>query len=85
MATSKRQGQQANEELRPELPPGVKLLHTLEGHRGTVWSVAFDPQGGMLASGSGDNALKLWETRSGNLLRTLEGQTTSLASLQDRW
>ena len=38
-------------------------------------SVAFDPQGGTLASGSGDKTVKLWEVRSGKLLRTLEGHT----------
>jgi hypothetical protein len=29
----------------PELPPGVKLLRTLEGHQGLVNSVSFDPPG----------------------------------------
>ena len=29
----------------PPLPPGVKLLRTLEGHQAWVYSVAFDPQG----------------------------------------
>ena len=38
-------------------------------------SVAFDPQGGTLASGSDDKTVKLWEARSGKLLRTLEGHT----------
>ncbi|HSS51346.1 MAG TPA: WD40 repeat domain-containing protein [Thermoanaerobaculia bacterium] len=54
MAKKKEQGQRANEELRLELPPGVKLLHTLEGHQGGVNSVAFDPQGETLASGSNE-------------------------------
>ena len=35
--------QRAHEELRPELPPGVKLFRTLEGHQDAVQSVAFDP------------------------------------------
>ncbi len=56
-----------------ELPPGVKLLHTLEGHQGSVNCVAFDPQGGTLASGSDDNTVKLWNMQSGKLLHTLEG------------
>jgi WD40 repeat protein len=56
-----------------ELPPGVRLLRTLEGHQGGVRSVAFDPKGETLASGSLDGTVKLWEVRSGKLLRTLEG------------
>src|SRR3954451_223683 len=60
----------------PELPPGVKLLRTLKGHEGAVVSVAFDPQGGTLASGSDDKTVKLWEPGSGKLLCTLEGHGT---------
>jgi len=56
-----------------ELPPGVKLIRTLDGHEHVVWSVAFDSQGGTLASGSGDQTVKLWEVQSGKLLRPLEG------------
>ncbi|HSS51252.1 MAG TPA: hypothetical protein VLX28_20105, partial [Thermoanaerobaculia bacterium] len=67
MAKKKERGQQANEEL----PPGVKLLRTLEGHRDKVNSVAFDPQGKTLASGSADHTMKLWDAQSGKLLRTL--------------
>lgn len=55
------------------LPPGVKLLRTLEGHQSAVYGVAFDPQGKMLASGSHDETVKLWGVQSGKLLRTLEG------------
>jgi len=77
MAKKKHQEQRSNEEVRVKLPPGVKLFLTLEGHRDRVLSVAFDPQGGTLASGSADATVKLWDARSGNLLRTLEGH--------DRW
>jgi WD40 repeat protein len=61
MANKKALAHQANEELPPELPPGVKLLRTLKGHQDAVTSVAFDPQGLTLASGSGDGMVKLWE------------------------
>jgi GTPase SAR1 family protein len=66
----------------PELPPGVKLLRILEGHAGIVYSIAFDPTGRILASGSGDATVKLWEVASGKLLRTLkrhEGAVCSVA------
>lgn len=40
-----------------------------------VYSVAFAPQGRTLVSGSTDNTVKLWDSHSGKLLRTLEGHT----------
>ena len=54
-----------------KLPPGVTLQRRLAGHRGRVWRATFDSRGETLASGSADNTVKLWETRSGMLVRTL--------------
>ncbi|MCX7044790.1 MAG: TIR domain-containing protein [Candidatus Sumerlaeota bacterium] len=56
-----------------QLPPGVKFLRALQGHKNTVKSVAFDRTGQTLASGSNDGTVKLWKPASGKLLRTLEG------------
>ncbi len=81
MAEKKEREQRANEELQPELPPGVKLLRTLKGHQDTVLSVAFDPQGKTLASGSDDKTVKLWEVRGGKLLHTLEGHQDRVRSV----
>ena len=44
-------------------------------------SVAFDPQGATLGSGSADKTVKLWEARSGQLLRTLEGHQGAVPSV----
>lgn len=83
MAKKKQKEQlpQTEKELRNTLPPGVKLLRTLEGHKDAVRSVTFDPQGGMLASVSFDQTVKLWDTRSGKLLRTLEGHEHWMVSV----
>jgi small GTP-binding protein len=64
-----------------ELPPGVKLLHTIEGHQKRVMTVAFDPQGETLASGSYDHTVRLWHAQSGKWLRTLEGHDESVRAL----
>jgi len=65
-----------------QLPPGVKLLRTLEEHQGWITtSMAFDPDGETLASGSYDRTVKLWEAQSGKLLRALEGHRGMVRSV----
>ncbi len=74
-------GDPSGREAGAKLPPGVKLVRVLAGHTGQVMSVAFDPQGGTLASGSADNTVKLWDVASGQLLRTFEGHQHSVNSV----
>ncbi|KAF3914547.1 hypothetical protein ABW20_dc0104170 [Dactylellina cionopaga] len=49
------------------------LMQTLEGHSRGVTSVAFSPDGKLLASASRDSMIKLWDAALGVLVQTLEG------------
>jgi hypothetical protein len=52
--------------------------YRLLGHTLGVTSVALTPDGRMLASGAGDNTVRLWDVKTGDSLRTLQGHTNSL-------
>ncbi|KAK4168585.1 beta transducin-like protein HET-D2Y [Cladorrhinum sp. PSN259] len=46
---------------------------TLEGHRDSVFSVAFSPDSKWVASGSDDKTIKIWDAATGSCTQTLEG------------
>jgi WD40 repeat protein len=48
-------------------------LFVQSGHNKTVFQVVFSPDGKMLASGSADNTVALWDVATGHQLRTLKG------------
>jgi WD40 repeat protein len=57
-------------------------VRSLSGHTSSVTSVAFSPDGRLLASaGSSDKTIKLWEVASGSLVRSLTGHTNEIASV----
>jgi WD40 repeat protein len=46
----------------------------LQGHTNRVCSVAFSPDGLILASGSYDSTIKLWDVTSGECLNTIDNK-----------
>ncbi|MHC5596230.1 MAG: protein kinase domain-containing protein, partial [Nostoc sp.] len=61
--------------------PCYSLLSTLSGHAWAVLTVAFSPDGKILATGSDDNTIKLWEVNSGQLICTLVGHSWSVVAV----
>ena len=50
-------------------------------HTGDVWLVAWSPDGRMLATGSWDHTVNLWDAQSGQLLHTLRGYSDVVVGL----
>src|SRR5260370_7699975 len=50
----------------------------LKGHTALIYSVAFSPNGKILATGGYDNLINLWDVSSGKELRTLTGHSSNV-------
>lgn len=49
------------------------VARTLQGHKDAVYSMALSPDGKVLATGSYDQKIKLWDLESGKEIKTLSG------------
>ena len=56
-------------------------IQTLEGHRNSVWSVAFSADSKLVVSGSDDSSIKIWDAATGREVQTLEGHRGSVSSV----
>ena len=62
----------------------ISLAQTLSGHSDSICiddCLKFSPDGKVLASGSGDKTIKLWEVATGREINTLSGHSSSVESV----
>ncbi|GAK58061.1 WD-40 repeat protein [Candidatus Vecturithrix granuli] len=64
-----------------EIVYGIHEKNRLAGHVHDVSSVDFSPDGNLLASGSYDGNIKLWNVRDGHEIATLRGHSESVISV----
>src|SRR6266436_2881013 len=68
--------------VKDQIPPGLTLRHTLRGqHEEEILQLAWSPGGEVLASGSYEHTVRLWDPQTGKHLRTLDGHAGDIESL----
>lgn len=62
-------------------PRPPKERATLRGHKGDISSIAFSPDGKVLASASWDKTIRLWDGATGKPIATLSGHTERVEAI----
>ncbi|MDA1015402.1 MAG: hypothetical protein O3A00_13245, partial [Planctomycetota bacterium] len=58
-----------------------KLIRSVEGHRDTMYAAVLSPNGEMLATGSYDKKILLWNAKTGTLIREIAGHNDAVYDL----
>ncbi len=62
-----------------------KEIRSMANHSNDIISIAFSPDGKLLATGSRDKTLKLWNLRTGRLIRAFQGKGLPEGMAHEGW
>ena len=62
-----------------------KIIRILRGHHNYVYSINFNPQGNMIATGSYDESVRVWDARSGACQKTLPAHSHGITEPLDAY
>lgn len=65
----------------PANNPQGKMIKLLCGHHNAIYTVSFSPRGNIVASGSYDEAVRLWDIRSGRCMKTLPAHSDPVSGV----
>ncbi|KAG8942894.1 hypothetical protein FRC03_002834, partial [Tulasnella sp. 419] len=58
-----------------------RILFTLTGHSSAIYAVAYSPDGVLIASGSDDKTIIVWDSRTGAQIHSLEGHSKEVLAV----
>ena len=66
-----------------QIPPGLRVHHMLRlrGPKYNINGISWSPDGQLIASASKDETIRIWDTESGKVLRTLGGHLSEVCAV----